>query len=265
MLSSFQERCGGPFDYYFDEEKAKEIIKRLGPYLRRTKPGECSCEDDNCPHKGSINPLASVFLGDNLEKCLIPRKTFFEGMESMEYDKLEIVESEYHPDKKAYIGLDRLKGKNYNRQRIIFSMKGRKYDNDYPYIPRLFAEVVEGVELSNEMVEKVKYVVFEFNGQSLKVPSLGKQFVKCPFLIALKNLIFVNLRIYFLGENDVDLGYDFDSWIIGGVADFVQKNMDPIYVPYIDNGLQRYARYYNNVLGIGYRKVDNTYVWQADE
>jgi len=223
LKSPHRDQQGGPFDYHFDEEKAAKILKELKEFLPLSVRGEatCKCDDPYCPHKCTLSPLVLYFINKKLNECLIPQKTLFTALKCDEYEIIDNKESNYNPIS--------AKQRIYDRQRVKYeiehsSMKGGKTKNKdkYPSIHRGILELIEGVEFINS---KVKFVYFMFNGQNVIVPVKNndeekKIFVKCPFLIILKCLQYVQLKIEFHDSDNNDLGYDFDSWLIGGTIQY---------------------------------------------
>ncbi len=217
LLQNYRDQQGGIFDYYFDEEKAKKVLEEFIPLSVRDSL-TCKCDDQYCPHKSRISPLALLITKKELEKCLIPRKTLFEALKCDEYEIRDNKEGEYNSVTANQ--------KFYDRQRVKYEIKdssehGGKNKNNhvFPVIHRGIFEIVEGIEFINP---KVKFVHFIFNGVPLIVQVKNndnnkKIFVKCPFLIVMTCIPYVQLKIEFHDSDNNDLKYDdFNSWIIGG-------------------------------------------------
>lgn len=244
LLESYRAKQGGPFDLHFDEDRAREILEKFKDWIVRKTPGT-----------GSINPLAWFTISKQLQNCLIPHKSLFEGLNCDEYD---IMESKYDQTKEVQLIEINSPTKLYNRQRVPFGTKefkahifgGKSKVESTPRIPRGYLDIVEGVEFTNP---NVKWVCFTFNGMPIEVAvdSIEKVFVKCPFLIAYRYLCYVQLGIEFLDCNRNHLGYNFDSWIIGGQLNFDIIDMQPICVLFDDpiTGKTCCARYNSNMLG----------------
>ncbi len=266
VLQDYRDQQGGVFGLVFDEKQALQILKEFLPLIVRDPPGECSCADPRCPHKGPVSALGIWLIAGKLKNCLQPTKSLFEAIQCDDY---EIVDSKYDQTKEMQV-IDPIDiSRVYHRQRVRFGIKGRELpklqhggksqwdEPPRPKIPRGILEILEGVEFTNP---DVKFVHFVFSGQRIIVPINAKDkdekqprvFVKCPFLIALRALQFVQFHVEFYDATKKDIGYDFDSWIIGGqVNGFEVALMPDICVEFIDpmTNERACARYRQGMMG----------------
>jgi len=197
-----------------------------------------------------------------------PKNYVFESL--FKCDDYKIVNSDY--DQKNYNHPYNPNPRFYERSRVKYGIKhftegemstqsvnGRKiYKEDLspPIMPRGLLHIIEGVEIEKDNSSKIKFVSFTFNDLDFIVPvnqSLQQNttMVKCPFLIVYKILHFTDLVIKFYDENKNNLGYDFNSWIIGGKIALEIDYKDEIGCDFVDpiTNRNRSVRYLNGMLG----------------
>src|SRR5581483_11081103 len=62
-----------PLKFVADEAQLDEVIEEWSSEegLIRDNPC-CSCDDEHCPHKAKISPMALIVLHDTISKCFKP-------------------------------------------------------------------------------------------------------------------------------------------------------------------------------------------------
>jgi len=235
LLQEFRAKAGGIFETVFDEAKARDVVLRLGLFVVREEAGTCDCHDPNCPHKGRINPLASVFLIRALQACLKPTKTpaviNFEAHVPRLFDRKKQLFEQLPETESASC---------YYRWRMAHHWVNTETKVLEP-LNRCVLDVVEGVELpENHQIKKVCYV-FNENPVSVKVEK-GHRFIRCPFPIFLHYLVYCQVDIKFEGPTD-----NFEFFVIGGtVPDYPHVEMPDVTLLYNE---KKRARYQGNTVG----------------
>lgn len=255
LFKPYKKQEGGLFGYTFDEVKAREIMEKYkGAIMSSTqviKQNEFSDNLNNIPEKykdllsgrkyvSIMRPMGILCISQDLSSCVKYNKHIL-NKKHFNCDDYPINDSTYQLEKDNSYQMP-FDYDIYNRQRLEFTKVGLEPKESYrtgrktPNMPYHIADILEGVELSDDATKEINYVVFTFNDIRIKVPVNGKKIVNCPFLIPLRYLKCYNItEIYFYDDNNNMIPYDrFNTWLIGGEVKYPVDKMTPYMLEYID-------------------------------
>lgn len=244
IIQCYQQKRGGAFEYQWNKDIFEEVKKELE--LRKKHFEDCWNSSSTSEEKLKREKNFRYEVNLVLERCRVPRKTLFEALSTEYCDSLEIYQFEVEHE--GYI----LHGRDYNRQRVLLSRN--KMGKLGGILSRFGLHVVEGMQINEETARQIKYVDFEFGGIPVRVETNSRTLVKCPFIIPYSWALITGVRVKFIGHDDTDIGYDFDSWVIGGPVQFdIDGYMNSgglIEVPFVNNSKKYMALFRDHMIGV---------------
>ncbi len=244
------------FGRKLDRDKAVKVIEQFFPHLFRTE-AHCSCDDEYCPHKSLVNPLADFLLHEALKKCYTFERTILEVdrhlLENLVPEQLETKNGMVHIGKERLIKHDKTFYTRYftkikNGRRVAGSYPIEYVKNDY-IIPGYF-DIIEGVRTVDERVHNVLY---KYNDAPFSFPvEKHGEIYYCPVLLIPALIPYTQLTVLFLDINNNEI-IDVDFDLIGGYTSFPIRTL--IYkVNYqTDTNMKKY-RISNGIISEVYRQ-----------